>query len=128
MNGIDAGAFPFQGEDTDILAKYVLTRSNPEVCADVIAGLERDQDRITGDYSRFWNERNYLNDADKVRASVFMVHGLHDDNVRTLQAGQWWQALAGWTRAAWAPHDGRDAGDRSARSRSGAWPAFRGEL
>ena len=84
----------FQGEDTDVLAKYVLTRANPEVCADVIAGLERDQDRITGDYSRFWNERNYVKDAGKVRASVFMVHGLHDDNVRTVQSGQWWDALA----------------------------------
>jgi X-Pro dipeptidyl-peptidase len=32
--------------------------------------------------------------VNKVRASVFVVHGLHDDNVRTLQAGQWWDALA----------------------------------
>ena len=84
----------FQGEDTDILAKAVLTRANPEVCADVMAALERDQDRVTGDYSRFWAERDYLRDVDKVRASVLLVHGLHDDNVRTLQAGQWWEALA----------------------------------
>jgi X-Pro dipeptidyl-peptidase len=93
----------FQGEDTDILAKFVLTRQNPEACADVMAALERDQDRITGDYNRFWDERNYLNDAGKVRASVFMVHGLHDDNVRTLQAGQWWDALAkqGVPRKVW---------------------------
>ena len=84
----------FQGEDTDILAKYVLTRQNPEACADVIAALERDQDRITGDYSPYWDERNYVKNADKVRASVFLVHGLHDDNVRTGQAGQWWDALA----------------------------------
>ncbi|HEX8343764.1 MAG TPA: CocE/NonD family hydrolase, partial [Actinoplanes sp.] len=93
----------FQGEDTDILAKFVLTRKNPEVCAGVLAALEREQDRVTGDYSRYWDERNYLDDADKVRASVFMVHGLHDDNVRTLQAGQWWDALAkrGVPRKVW---------------------------
>jgi X-Pro dipeptidyl-peptidase len=84
----------FQGEDTDVLAKAVLTRANPEVCADVMAALERDQDRVTGDYSRFWAERDYLRDVDKVRASVLLVHGLHDDNVRTTQAGQWWSALA----------------------------------
>ncbi|WP_433362317.1 Xaa-Pro dipeptidyl-peptidase [Actinoplanes sp. CA-142083] len=84
----------FQGEDTDILAKAVLTRANPEVCADVMARLERDQDRATGDYSPYWAERNYLPDAGKVRASVFVVHGLHDDNVRTQQFGQWWDALA----------------------------------
>ncbi|WP_328478210.1 Xaa-Pro dipeptidyl-peptidase [Actinoplanes sp. NBC_00393] len=84
----------FQGEDTDVLAKAVLTRQNPEVCADVMAALERDQDRETGDYSRFWAERDYLRDADKVRASVLLVHGLHDFNVRTGQAGQWWDELA----------------------------------
>jgi len=84
----------FQGEDTDVLAKAVLTRENPEVCADVMAGLERDQDRETGDYSRFWAERDYLRDVHKVRASVLLVHGLHDDNVRTTHTGQWWDALA----------------------------------
>ncbi len=83
----------FQGEDTDVLARAVLTRADPEVCADVMAGLERDQDRETGDYSRFWAERDYLRDAGRVRASVFLVHGLHDFNVRTQQAGQWWRAL-----------------------------------
>jgi len=84
----------FQGEDTDVLAKAVLTRADPEVCAGVMAALERDQDRITGDYSAYWAERDYVRDVNKVRASVLLVHGLHDDNVRTSQAGQWWDALA----------------------------------
>jgi X-Pro dipeptidyl-peptidase len=84
----------FQGEDTDVLAKAVLTREHPEVCADVMAAIERGQDRVTGDYNRFWAERDYLRDVAKVRASVLLVHGLHDDNVRTSQAGQWWDALA----------------------------------
>ena len=84
----------FQGEDTDVLAKAVLTRENPEICADVMADLEREQDRETGDYSPYWAERDYLRDVEKVRASVLLVHGLHDDNVRTGQAGQWWDALA----------------------------------
>ncbi|HEY0002588.1 MAG TPA: CocE/NonD family hydrolase C-terminal non-catalytic domain-containing protein, partial [Actinoplanes sp.] len=48
----------------------------------------------TGDYNRFWAERNYVPDADRVRASVFLVHGLHDDNVRTQNGVQWWNALA----------------------------------
>jgi X-Pro dipeptidyl-peptidase len=84
----------YQGEDTDVLAKAVLTRDNPEVCAEVMADLEHDQDRVTGDYSRYWAERDYVRDAGKVRSSVLLVHGLHDDNVRTIQAGQWWDALA----------------------------------
>jgi X-Pro dipeptidyl-peptidase len=84
----------FQGEDTDVLAKAVLTRAHPEVCAGVMAAIERDQDRETGDYSKYWAERDYLRDVDKVHASVLLVHGLHDDNVRTQQAGRWWDALA----------------------------------
>jgi len=86
--------FPFQGEDTDILAKLVLTRQNPEVCAGVMADLERLQDRETGDYSPYWHERNYLRNADKVRASVLLVHGLNDWNVRSKNGVQWWEALA----------------------------------
>ncbi|MFI5937602.1 Xaa-Pro dipeptidyl-peptidase [Actinoplanes sp. NPDC051494] len=84
----------YQGEDTDVLAKAVLTRENPEVCAGVTAALEHDQDRATGDYNAFWAERDYVRDAARVRASVLLVHGLHDDNVRTLNAGRWWDALA----------------------------------
>ncbi|MGC9665361.1 Xaa-Pro dipeptidyl-peptidase [Planosporangium sp. 12N6] len=84
----------FQGEDTDVLAKAVLTRRDPQACADVIASIERDQDRETGDYSRFWRDRDYLRDVDKVRASVLVVHGLNDWNVKTRQFGQWWDALA----------------------------------
>jgi len=84
----------YLGEDTDVLAKAVLTRSAPEACADVIAGLARDQDRETGDYSTFWRERDYVRRAHRVRASVLLVHGLNDWNVRTAHAGQWWHALA----------------------------------
>ncbi|MFI1994843.1 Xaa-Pro dipeptidyl-peptidase [Actinoplanes sp. NPDC020271] len=84
----------YQGEDLDVLARAVLTRQNPEVCAGVMDAVERAQDRETGDYSAFWAERDYTRDVNKVHASVFLVHGLHDENVRTLQAGQWWDALA----------------------------------
>jgi X-Pro dipeptidyl-peptidase len=100
----------FQGEDLDVLAKAVLTRRNPEVCADVISGLERDQDRETGDYSRLWADRDYLRDVGKVRASVFVVHGLNDWNVKTRQFGQWWDALAarGVPRKIWL-HQGDHA-------------------
>ncbi|HZM74503.1 MAG TPA: Xaa-Pro dipeptidyl-peptidase [Candidatus Limnocylindrales bacterium] len=84
----------FQGEDEDVLARAVLTRANPEVCAGLMDAIERDQDRITGDYSAFWHERNYLRDVHKVRASVLLVHGLNDWNVKTMHFGQWWDALA----------------------------------
>lgn len=83
----------YQGEDTDVLAKYVHTRADREPCRAMIDQLTADQDRITGDYSPFWNERNYLNDVDQVRAAVLAVHGLNDWNVKTRQAAQWYVGL-----------------------------------
>jgi X-Pro dipeptidyl-peptidase len=93
-NGAVVAPGTFQGEDTDVLAEYVLTRENPDVCRPVIDGLVRDQDRITGDYSKFWAERDYMRDVGKVDASVLVTHGLNDWNVKTKQAGQWYEALA----------------------------------
>ncbi|MEU4537713.1 Xaa-Pro dipeptidyl-peptidase [Streptosporangium sp. NPDC023825] len=85
----------YQGEDADVLARYVLTRENAEqTCGALMDRIEKDQDRVTGDYSDFWDRRNYLNDVRKVRAAVFLVHGLNDWNVKTKQAVQWWDALA----------------------------------
>ncbi|MGN9836686.1 Xaa-Pro dipeptidyl-peptidase [Nonomuraea sp. H19] len=85
----------FQGEDLDVLAKYVLTRENgQEACGALIDEITAEQDRITGDYSPAWDARNYLNDVGKVKASVFLVHGLNDWNVKTKQFAQWWYALA----------------------------------
>ncbi|MFB9622284.1 Xaa-Pro dipeptidyl-peptidase [Nonomuraea helvata] len=85
----------FQGEDLDVLAKYVLTRENGQnACGALIDRITTAQDRLTGDYSAFWDARNYLNDVGKVKASVFLVHGLNDWNVKTKQFAQWWNALA----------------------------------
>lgn len=83
----------FQGEDTDVLARYVLTRANRQVCEPVIESLTRDQDRLSGDYSAFWAERDYLRDVAGVRAAVLAVHGLNDWNVKTQQVAQWYAAL-----------------------------------
>ncbi len=81
----------YQGEDTDVLAKAVHT--NDADCRREIARLSAQQDRRTGDYSAFWGERDYLDDADDVEAAVLMAHGLNDWNVKTKQAAQWYQAL-----------------------------------
>lgn len=37
---------------------------------------------LTGDYTRYWTERNYTKDASKVQAAVFFVHGFTDWNVK----------------------------------------------
>jgi X-Pro dipeptidyl-peptidase len=45
------------------------------------------------DYNEFWDERDYLKDVDKVTASVFVVHGLNDWNVKPNNYVQWWHGL-----------------------------------
>lgn len=65
----------------------------PGICTPVIRDLARRQDRRTGDYSRFWQQRSYLRDVANVRAAVFVAHGLQDWNVKPSQAGRWYRAL-----------------------------------
>lgn len=92
-NGAVVAPGTYQGEDVDVLAEYVHTRADREICKPVLAALTAEQDRVTGDYSPFWDERNYVKDASKVRAAVLAVHGLSDWNVKTKNVAQWYEAL-----------------------------------
>jgi hypothetical protein len=49
---------------------------------------------VTGDYSPFWQARDYLSRVGGVEASVFVVHGLNDWNVNTKAFAEWWYRLA----------------------------------
>ncbi|WP_341356920.1 Xaa-Pro dipeptidyl-peptidase [Rossellomorea sp. y25] len=92
-NGAVIAPGGYQGEDADNLAEAVLTRDTPEACRPIIEDLTSGQDRTSGDYNSFWSQRDYTKDADKVEASVFMVHGLNDWNVKTKHFSDWWKAL-----------------------------------
>ena len=46
-----------------------------------------------GDVNKFWNDRDHVKDASKVKAAVFATHGFQDDNVRMDHLGMWWEAL-----------------------------------
>ncbi|MEU3274125.1 Xaa-Pro dipeptidyl-peptidase [Saccharomonospora sp. NPDC006951] len=107
-NGAVVAPGGYQGEDADVLAEYVYTRADKEICKPVIEELAERQDRVTGDYNAFWDERNYLGDAGKVRASVLAVHGLSDWNVTTSQVAAWYEALAehGVERKIWLHQSG----------------------
>ncbi|MFJ6698566.1 Xaa-Pro dipeptidyl-peptidase [Streptomyces sp. NPDC091272] len=83
----------YQGEDTDVLAKGVNSRTRPEVCAPVHDALTARQDRESGDHGPFWRERDYLPDVGRIKAGVFVVHGFNDWNVKTKQSVQLWDAL-----------------------------------
>ncbi|MDA8368577.1 MAG: Xaa-Pro dipeptidyl-peptidase [Nocardiopsaceae bacterium] len=84
----------YQGEDADVLAKGVYTRADTDICRSVIEGIFAEQDRENGDYTDFWAERDYRDDAGSITASVFLAHGLNDWNVKTDQAVRLWAELA----------------------------------
>lgn len=94
-NGLVVAPGGYQGEDADILAQFTAGRERAQgECADEIAEITAEQDRVSGDYNRFWNERDYVARARKVDASVMVVHGLNDWNVKTTHFAQWWDKLS----------------------------------
>ncbi|WP_433260768.1 Xaa-Pro dipeptidyl-peptidase [Actinosynnema sp. CS-041913] len=111
-NGLVVAPGGYQGEDADVLAKAVVTRTG---CADEIAALTQRQDRVTGDYTAFWDERNYTRQAGRVTASVFVIHGHADWNVKGTQYSQWWEALRrnNIPRKIWLHRGGHGAPARS---------------
>lgn len=93
-NGLNLPALEWQGDDLDTLAKYCFSREkDPNEAKAVIdeyyrtadEKLTQPQDRESANYNLFWDERNYLNRIDNFKASVFIIHGLNDWNVKTNQ-------------------------------------------
>jgi X-Pro dipeptidyl-peptidase len=92
-NGAVRAPGGFQGEDADVLAEYTYTRPDQTICRPVIASLAANQDRVTGDYTPFWDARNYMNDIDKLEAAALVAHGNNDWNVMTKHAATFYAAL-----------------------------------
>jgi X-Pro dipeptidyl-peptidase len=108
-----AGNNEFLGEDTDVLGDFI---GGPRMqeggkCRFMHDYLLAQQDRLTGDYSSFWAARDYLGKVDRIRASVFVVHGLNDFNVMTKAFAEWWYRLTanGVPRKIWL-HNGGHGG------------------
>lgn len=90
-----------QGEDTDVLAQFTFSRI--ENGADYLQfkptwvkqrdALRVGQDRVNGDYNKYWDERNYRNNADKIACDVIIVRGLNDWNVKPRNAEKLWEKL-----------------------------------
>lgn len=89
-NGLTLPAMDWQGDDIDILAKYCFSRAlDTEDYEQIRPLFEASQkelakgaDRESGNYNQFWDERNYLKNADQIKASVFVIQGLNDWNVK----------------------------------------------
>ncbi|MDG4809669.1 Xaa-Pro dipeptidyl-peptidase [Micromonospora sp. WMMD1120] len=91
------------------LHSYVNGRPD-DACAGVLARLRADSADETGDYNEYWAQRDYRQSAGRVRASVFVAHGVNDLNVTTNQFARWWQELAdqGVPRKLWLYQAGHE--------------------
>ncbi|MFD4709289.1 Xaa-Pro dipeptidyl-peptidase [Streptomyces sp. NPDC058430] len=110
---------PLYDSGPEWLSDYVESPEARARCAAVQKRLVDEAPR-SGDWTGLWDERNYVPDAGKVKASVFVVHGMQDLNVRAKHFGQWWDALAkaGVDRKIWLAQTGHvDPFD----SRRSAW-------
>ncbi|WP_170179352.1 CocE/NonD family hydrolase [Solirubrobacter pauli] len=71
----------------------------PTACWNVNQEINNDANEDTGDgdshgdINKFWNDRDYVKDASKVKAAVFATHGFQDDNVKMDHMAMWWDAL-----------------------------------
>jgi X-Pro dipeptidyl-peptidase len=84
-NGLVRSPGGFLGEDTDVLFDFVNSGdpARRAYCVREVrdAQLATGQDRLTGDYSEFWEGRDYERHLDGVRAATLLAHGLGDWNV-----------------------------------------------
>ncbi|MFI6469585.1 Xaa-Pro dipeptidyl-peptidase [Streptomyces sp. NPDC050516] len=100
------GAALYDGGPAD-LAGYV---DSPDAQARCAAAQQKlvDGSPRNGDWTKLWTDRDYASHANNVKASVFVVHGMQDLNVRTKNFGQWWDGLAknGVERKIWLSQTG----------------------
>ncbi|MEV5436983.1 Xaa-Pro dipeptidyl-peptidase [Streptomyces sp. NPDC052682] len=98
---------PLYDSGPDWLSDAIESPAAREQCGPVQRKLVDGAPR-TGDWTPLWTERDYVKDAARVKASVFVVHGMQDLNVRAKHFGQWWDALArhGVERKIWLSQTG----------------------
>ncbi|UQS83437.1 Xaa-Pro dipeptidyl-peptidase [Bombilactobacillus thymidiniphilus] len=93
------GGFP--GEDADVLAAETFSRQQQagnyltvkKTWQQQLQRIQKQQDRTSGDYNNFWDERNYRHNVAEIKADLILVHGLNDWNVKPKNAFKLWQAL-----------------------------------
>ena len=84
-NGLIRHPGGYMGEDIDVLYNFIHS-GDPDMqenCNEMVRDTEmaENQDRVTGDYSQWWANRDYANQLDNFRAAALMAHGFNDWNV-----------------------------------------------
>ncbi len=83
------------GDDEERRAAWVRATAGREgPCTAIGAAVMAGAADPRADYGPFFDDRDYRKDAARVKASVFLIHGLGDNNVETKHFSAWWEALA----------------------------------
>lgn len=100
VNGVVGAPLEWQGDDADLLTNYCRSREYSDDNIELkkrykesISQMIEEEARENGNYNSFWDERNYLKDIKNIKASVFIVHGLNDWNVKTTHCKLLWNKL-----------------------------------
>ena len=90
-----------QGEDLDLLAETCqsnlwdagsMLKIKPKYDEEQKKLYDK-EDRVTGQYSNFWDARNYRNYTNGIKCSWISVHGLNDWNVKPKNVYKIWQKV-----------------------------------
>ena len=114
-NGLVRHPGGWLGEDIDYLYDFINSGDSArrEVCNALIRdGLFAEhRDRMSGDYSRFWAERDLLPKTKNIRAAVLMAHAFNDWNVVPEHSVRIYEALKGRVPLMAYYHQGGHGGD-----------------
>jgi X-Pro dipeptidyl-peptidase len=124
--GVVINSNPTIGTDADTLFDNILSRRYPERCAYMRDQIDVLKERTTGDWTPFWEERDYTRYVGNFQAAVLISHGLNDLNVKPRHFARFWDALTAHNvpRKIWLNTGGHgDGANTTARG-----PAWRDEL
>ncbi|HFI0139658.1 TPA: Xaa-Pro dipeptidyl-peptidase [Streptococcus suis] len=100
-NGLVTSPGGYPGEDLDSLTALTYSKSlqagdflrSKEAYEKGLAAERAALDRTSGDYNQYWQDRNYLLHADKVKCEVVFTHGSQDWNVKPIHVWNMFHAL-----------------------------------
>lgn len=119
-NGLVVNPGGYIGEDADILGKFIVRKNK---CGREINEITKNMGRENGDFTKFWQDRDYLPQAKNIKAATFIVHGQGDWNVKQKHAIQLWEALPSTTPKRMFLHSGAhtNPGERTYRKNVDRW-------
>lgn len=91
-NGLVVNPGGYIGEDADVLGYFIMRKGS---CQTQLDRITKTMGREHGDFSPFWQARDYLPQIKNIKAATFIIHGQNDWNVKQKHAIQLWEGLDG---------------------------------